>query len=290
MTAQHGVTTQHSPFDLSHRSVLITGGATGIGLAMTRALASAGATVMVTARRQQVLREAADALNADPGVAGRVLWRAVDLTSRESVKALSQAALEELDGVDVFIGNAGAEVQQPIEAVTDDAIDQQIRVNLTANIELTRDLLPHMRRQRWGRFIYCSSAASMAGSAGDMMSVYGAAKSGINGFMRYVAAEAGRDGISANSLILGMYLTEMVEAHLSGEAARHQFLVEVPAMTAIGRPGMPHEVGGLIQLLASDAGSYITGASLAIDGGMTATLRPNPVSEPVELAAVGHDA
>lgn len=284
MTTQLG---QASSFDLSGRSVLITGGATGIGLAMTRALAGAGATVMMTARREQVLADAADALNADPDIPGRVLWRVVDLASRGSVKALSAEALSELGGVDVFIGNAGAEVQEPIDQLTDQAIDDQIRVNLTANIELTRDLLPHMRSRRWGRLIYCSSAASQGGSAGDMMSVYGAAKSGINGFMRYVAAEAGRDGITANCLILGVYLTEMLEAHLSGEAARHQFLVEVPAMTALGRPGRPHEVGGLIQLLASDAGSYITGASVAIDGGMSATLRPNPVVEPFDLAAVG---
>lgn len=281
---------QFGAVDLSNRTVLITGGATGIGLAMTKALAGVGATVMMTARREEVLRDAAEALNADPTIAGRILWQTVDLASRESVKALSDEALRNLGVVDVFIGNAGAEVQQPIEEVTDEAIDHQLRVNLTANIELTRDFLPHMRRQGWGRFIYCSSAASQAGSAGDQMSVYGAAKSGINGFMRYVAAEAGRDGVTANSLILGIYLTEMVEAHLSGEAARHQFLVEVPAMTALGRPARPHEIAGLIQLLASDAGGYITGASLAIDGGMTATLRPNPVVQSGGLAGVGEKA
>jgi NAD(P)-dependent dehydrogenase (short-subunit alcohol dehydrogenase family) len=263
-------------FDLTGRSVLITGGATGIGLAMTRALAGAGATVMMAARREDVLKEAAEALNSEPG-SGEVLWHPVDLTDRASVKALSAHATATLDGVDVFIGNAGTEIQQTVDDITDDAIDHQIRVNLTANIELTRDLLPHMRRKRWGRFVYCSSAASRLGSANDLMSVYGAVKSGINGFARYVAAEAGRDGITANTLILGIYLTEMVEEHLKDQEARHQFLVEVPAMVAVGRPAETHEIGGLIQLLASDASSYITGAELAVDGGMTTMLRPNPV-------------
>lgn len=264
------------PHDLTGKSVLITGGATGIGLAMTTALARAGATVMMAARRETVLREAAERLSAEG--AGEVLWHPVDLVDRDSVKALARQAQETLDGVDVFIGNAGTEVQQPIDALTDDAIDQQIRVNLTANIELTRELLPAMRKRGWGRLVYCSSAASQCGSANDLMSVYGAAKSGLNGFARYVAAEAGRDGVTANCLVLGIFLTEMVEAHLHGEA-RRQFLVEVPSMVALGRPARPAEVGGLIQLLASDAGGYITGASLAIDGGMTAMLRPNPVAE-----------
>lgn len=154
----------HDPVDLSNRTALITGGAAGIGLAMTKALASVGATVMMTARREEVLREVAETLNADPTTAGRVLWRTVDLASRESVKALSEETLRELDAVDIFIGNAGCEVQQPIDALTDEAIDQQLRVNLTANIELTRDLLPPMRHKRWGRFVYCSSAASCCGS------------------------------------------------------------------------------------------------------------------------------
>lgn len=266
-----------SHFDLTGKSVLITGGGTGIGLAMTRALAGVGATVMMAARRESVLKEAADALNAQPGL-GEVLWHPVDLTDRASTKALSAHATNALGGVDVFIGNAGAEIHQPIDELTDEAIDQVLRVNLVSNMELTRDLLPHMRRNKWGRFVYCSSAASQFGSANDLMSVYGSAKSGINGFARYVAAEAGRDGITANSLVIGLTLTEMVAEHLKKSAElRHEFLVEAPAMTMPGRPAQPDEIGGLIQLIASDAGGYITGTSLAIDGGMTAMLRPNPV-------------
>ncbi|HTK62950.1 MAG TPA: SDR family oxidoreductase [Pseudonocardia sp.] len=261
-------------FDLTGKTALITGGATGIGLAMTKALAGAGATVMMAARRDHVLKQAAADLG--PDVAGELLWHTVDLMNPDSVEELAQHATKTMGSVDVFIGNAGAEAQQRIEDITDDAIEQQIRVNLTANMQLTRALLPGMRKRKWGRFIFCSSAASGHGSSRTMQAVYGAAKSGINGFTRYVAAEGGPDGITANSLVLGIFLTEMLEQHIQ-DAAGAVFLDELQAMTALGRPAKTDEIAGVVQLLASDAGSYVTGTSFAVDGGLTTMLFPHTI-------------
>lgn len=262
-------------FDLSGRTALITGGGTGLGLEMTRALALSGAQVMIAARRVDVLERAAEQLNAECAER-RVCFHPVDLTQRESVKVLADHALSVFNGVDIFIGNAGVEQQQPIDDITPEALDRQIMGGLTANIELTRDLLPHMRRKRWGRIILSSSAASLTAVGDDMISVYGTVKSGLNSFARYVAAEAGHDGITANALIIGCFLTDMVQAHMAtlDEAARGELAQAFSAMVFLRRPGRPEEIAGLVQLLASEAGSYITGACIPIDGGITAAFRP----------------
>lgn len=262
-------------FDLTGKTAVVTGGATGIGYEMTKALAQSGARVMMAARRDDVLKSAASELNAELGV-NNVCYHTVDLLSRDSVKSFSRHASSTLGGVDIFIGNAGLEALEKVDDINDESIDNQLRVNLSANIELTRDFLPHMRKKKWGRLIYSSSAASEKGGADDLISVYGAAKSGLNAFARFVSAEAGGYGITANSLILGIFMTPMLREHMSGldEAGRKAMLANVTAMLSTRRVGDPKEVGGLIQLLASDAGSYITGASIAIDGGFTSTLRP----------------
>lgn len=263
-------------FDLSGKTALVTGGGTGIGYEMSKALALSGARVMIAARRESVLREAADRLNAELAHES-VLCHPVDLSDRHSVKALAGHASATLKGVDIFIGNAGFEVQQRIDDLTDDAIDPQIRVNLTANIELTRAFLPHMREKRWGRVIYSSSAGSQLAGTDDMISVYGAAKSGINGFVKYVAAEGGYHGITANALILGMFQTDMAMDHLAHlpEDTRRALLQAFSSMVYVRRLGLPEEIGGLIQLLASDAGSYITATCIPVDGGFMSTMRPS---------------
>ena len=262
-------------FDLTGKTALITGGGTGLGYEMTKGLLQSGAKVMIAARRENVLKDAAEKLNKELSV-NTVLHHTVDLFDKGSVQALVKHAQATMGGVDIFIGNAGVEFLQPIDKLEDSAIDQQIRANLTANIELTRALLPGMRKKKWGRFIYSSSIASEVGSAADMFSVYGAAKSALNAFARSVAAEGGPDGITANSLVLGAFKTDMLVAHLNtlSEEARQQIEQALSCMTFVRRMGEPKELAGLVQLLASDAGSYLTGVCLHIDGGITAAFRP----------------
>jgi len=266
-------------FDLTGKTVLITGGATGIGFAISRALAKSGAKVMMAARREEVLKKAADELMADPEI-GTVLWHRVDLSDRDSVKALSDHAIKTMGGVDIFIGNACMKVAQRIDDITSDALDEQIRANLVSNIELTRDLLPHMRKKKWGRFIYCSSNGSIRGAGNEMLSVYGIVKSGLNALAMYVAAEAGRDGITANAPIIGATMTDMMKEHLDqfNDEEKRFFTNTIAEMSCVGRVADPKEIAGLIQLLVSNAGSYITGALIPIDGGATTLIRPNPIA------------
>lgn len=267
-------------FDLTGRTALVTGGSTGLGYNMARGLLKSGATVVIAARRESLLKEAADKL-AEEAPQGNVDIATVDLQDRSSISDLAAATLDKFGGVDIFVGNAGADLFEPVDAITDERMDQIFQINVMANVALSRAFLPHMRQQKWGRLIYSSSATSVRGSAQEGMSLYTAAKSAMNAFARTAAAETGHDNITVNTIVLGMYWTDMLREHLklvegaAGREAVQGFELSFAGMTAAGRLGDCIEIEGAVQLLASDAGSYITGTNFAVDGGMSSMLRPN---------------
>jgi NAD(P)-dependent dehydrogenase (short-subunit alcohol dehydrogenase family) len=268
-------------FGLEGRAALVTGGSVGLGYHMARGLLASGATVTIAGRRLSALEEAAERLRSE-APRGEVYICAADLSDRESTAALARRATEVMGGVDILVGNAGQDLFQPVDAITDEIHDQVMRVNFGANVDLTRALLPGMRARKWGRLLYSSSATSVRGSAQEGMSLYTASKGALNAFARTVAAEAGHDGITVNSLVLGIYWTDMVAEQFAevertaGKGAVDAFIESFASMTCVGRLGRPDEVEGLVQFLASDAGSYVTGTNLRIDGGMSAILKPNP--------------
>ncbi|MFA5451087.1 MAG: SDR family oxidoreductase [Dehalococcoidales bacterium] len=267
-------------FNLRGKTALVTGGATGLGYHMTKALAQAGATVLIAARREEVLRDAAKKLMQDPEIHD-IRWHPVDLASRDSVQALSNYALETLGGIDIFIGNAGQDFNEHLLNIKNESIDQIMQVNISANVELVRAFLPGMRSKKWGRILFSSSVSTVVSSPHEGIGMYTATKGALNAFTRTVAAEAGHQNITANSLIIGFFVTDMVKQAeellrtTQGEDAARIFMEDFVGMTALGRAGNPEELEGLIQLLASDAGSYITGTNLVVDGGMSIMLRPN---------------
>jgi NAD(P)-dependent dehydrogenase (short-subunit alcohol dehydrogenase family) len=281
----------YEKFDLLGKTALVTGGATGIGYHIARALMRSGATVLIAARREAVLDEAAASLRAQSPT-GAISHRCVDLASRASIRELTDHVTKTMGGVDILVGNAAQNILEPIDDITDQAFDLSFQINVSANIELTRAFLPAMRRKKWGRILFSSSAGSEKSAAQGGMAVYNATKSALNSFVRSAAAEAGHDGITVNSLIFGVFMTKMLSEAVElvqqsqGEAAAKAFTDAFSSMTALGRLARCDEVEGLIQLLASDAGSYITASNLAIDGGLTAMLRPNmtpqtPVYPPI---------
>jgi NAD(P)-dependent dehydrogenase (short-subunit alcohol dehydrogenase family) len=267
-------------FDLTDRTAVVTGGSTGLGYSMAAGLLKSGATVVIAARREALLKEAADKL-AEAAPQGTVEIATVDLLDRASIAAFSASTIERFGGVDIFVGNAGADLFEPVDTITDERMDQIFQINVMANVALTRAFLPHMRQQKWGRLIYSSSTTSVRGSAQEGMSLYTAAKSALNAFARTAAAETGHDNITVNTIVLGMYWTDMLREHLklvegaAGREAVQGFELSFAGMTAAGRLGDCAEIEGAIQLLASDAGSYITGTNFAVDGGMSGMLRPN---------------
>ncbi|MCK9506343.1 MAG: SDR family oxidoreductase [Porticoccaceae bacterium] len=275
--------TPFDKFSLSGKTALVTGGATGLGLHMSRAIGQCGARVLIAARREDVLRRACEELMADPFI-DLVSWRTVDLGDRQSVDALAQYATSEFGGVDIFIGNAAGTYTEQLEDIDFSTVDDGFQANVIANMQLAKAFLPGMRERKWGRFIFSSSIASTMVGPREGTATYSATKSALNSFNRVIATDMGHDNITANTLLLGFFETDILSngikhiENMQGPEAARKFVNDFVSVTALGRFGDPAEIEGLIQLLASDAGSYITGASISIDGGMSVMMRPLPVS------------
>ena len=263
-------------FDLTGKSAVVTGGGTGIGYNIARALVTSGANVLICSRREDVLKDSVEKLNSDPDAKGEVSYKVFDLSDRTLIDELANHAIETFGGVDIFVGNAGQDLLGPIDTISDEVVDMSMQVNFSSNVALFRKFLPYMRQRKWGRVILSSSSASMACPCAEGMSAYAASKGAMNAYTRAAAAETGHDNITVNSLLLGVFMTKML-ADVVAQVGE-EFVRGYKEMTSLGRLAECEEVEGLIQLLASDAGSYITGACLAIDGGLTAMLKPNPIS------------
>ena len=270
-------------FDLAGRTAFITGGNAGLGYYMARGLARTGARVMIASRNEDSLAVAGKQLSEESGGA-EVFSTRLDLADTQSTAEAAKHALTELCGVDIFIGNAGLAAVKLIEDLDEDKMDKMHQVNVASNYFLVRQFLPHMREKEWGRVIFSSSMASVTGSATGMLA-YAAQKSSLNAMARSIAAEAGHDGVTANSLIIGTFLTDMLQRTVAnldetrGEGSGAAFLANAGSIAALGRVGDPSEIEGAVQLLASDAGSYITGSEFRIDGGASMMLRPNIKTE-----------
>ena len=246
-------------FNLTGRAALVTGGSRGLGKAIARALAQAGADVILASRRESELAAAAQEIRAQAAV--RVEYAAADLASRDEVRKLAQTAIERLGKIDILFANAGDNRPQPIDQVRDEDWDRLLELNLSGCMALTRALVPGMKERRWGRVIYTSSIMGLSSKEGR--SAYSATKTALLGLARAAALDLGPFGITVNCIAPGPFATEMPMSILSQEE-QDAFALR----TALGRWGQPDEVAGPALLLASEAGSYITGSVLVVDGGI----------------------
>lgn len=245
-------------FDLTGRVALITGGSKGLGKAMARGLAEAGADVIISSRHENELRPALEEILAGTGRKGRYL--VADMKSRTQVKQLACAALDFLGRVDILINNAGTNKPQAIDAITDEVWDEVMEINLNSIMVLTRALAPQMKERRWGRIIHISSIMALLSK--EKRNVYSATKSALLGLARASALDLGEFGITVNCIAPGPFLTDLPRSVLS-----EQEIQTFSNHTALGRWGKPEELIGPMLLLASDAGSYMTGTTLVVDGG-----------------------
>jgi NAD(P)-dependent dehydrogenase (short-subunit alcohol dehydrogenase family) len=250
-------------FDLTGRVALVTGGSKGIGLAIARAFAEAGADLVICSRHEDDLKTAAVAIAE--GNAAKVAHVVADLSRRADVERLAVEATAAFGKIDILVNNAGSNVPQPIDQIQDEDWDSLLELNLHSCMALTRALVPAMRDRGWGRVINISSILGLVGAGGR--SIYTATKSGLIGLTWCNAVDLGPHGVTVNGIAPGPFLTDLPASILS-ETQRAEFA----GRTALGRWGEPRELAGPALLLASDAGSYITGATLVVDGGTLARL------------------
>ncbi|UVS80223.1 3-oxoacyl-[acyl-carrier-protein] reductase [Actinokineospora sp. UTMC 2448] len=228
------------------RSVLVTGGNRGIGLAIARAFAEQGDKVAVTHRGS----------GAPDGLFGV----RCDVTDAASVDAAFTEVEDAHGPVEVLIANAGITDDTLLMRMDEEQFTRVIDANLTGAWRVTKRATRNMLKARFGRIVYISSVVGMLGSPGQVN--YAASKSGMIGMARSIARELGGRNITANVVAPGFVATDMTEQLT--EERRKQILASVPA----GRYGSTDEIAAAVTFLASDAAAYITGAVLPVDGGL----------------------
>lgn len=250
-----------SLFDLTGKRALITGGSKGLGKAMARAFALHGADIAICSRNAAELESALEEILA--GTHRRGVWEVADLSQREAVEALLREVETALGGIDILVNNAGSNAPQEIDQIDDETWDRLLELNLSSCMALSRGVAPGMKERGWGRIIHISSVMGLASTAGR--SLYSATKAALIGMTRAMALDLGPHGnITVNSIAPGPFLTDLPMTFFSEEAR-----AAIATRTALGRWGNPDELAGPALLLASDAGSYITGSTLVVDGGAT---------------------
>lgn len=237
---------------------IVTGAARGMGRAVALRLASGGASVAVNDLRLEDAQRVADELKS----AGKdALAIAGDVTNSADVLRMVGQATDSLGAVHILINNAGVLRPTPVIDIEEDEWDFVVGVNMKGTYLCSRAVLPTMRSQGWGRIVnFSSTAGKNVSTVGGAH--YTAAKAGILGFTRHLAKEEAGYGITVNSVCPGLIDTEMVRDTISDERA-DAYAASFP----IQRLGEPEEVAELVAFLASDRASYITGASLDINGG-----------------------
>jgi len=245
-------------FDLSGKVALVTGGSKGLGKAMARGFAEHGADVMICARTEEELAAAARAIRE--GLDVRVEYKVTDMTDRAAIKALADDAVARLGKVDILVNNAGSNVPQPIDEVKDEDWDRIMELNLNSVMAMTRAVVPGMKQRRWGRVIHISSVLGLGSK--EARNSYSATKAALIGMAKASALDLGPFSVTVNCIAPGPFLTDLPMSLLSDEQKQ-----AFAALTALGRWGNPRELAGPAILLASEAGSFITGETLLVDGG-----------------------
>ncbi len=247
-------------FSLTGRVALVTGGSSGIGYAMAEALGRAGAAVVLVARRERELAEAAARLD---GHGVRAATISADLGDRAAIARVCEQADGFFGGIDILVNDAANNIRRPMADLTAGDYDQTIAVNLTAPFLLGQHFGPRMAARGWGRIINIGSQQSIS-AFGDS-GVYGAAKAAVCGLTRSQAEAWSGRGVTANTIVPGFVLTP-----LTAPAQAVPGRVEAMAARSMtGRNGVPGDFHGVAVFLASDAASYVTGQAICVDGGFS---------------------
>jgi NAD(P)-dependent dehydrogenase (short-subunit alcohol dehydrogenase family) len=237
---------------------LVTGGATGIGAATVTAMAESKITVALQYSSSETqAKQIAEQLNSK---GAKVEIFQADLSQKDSAEKLVAAVKAKLGDIDILINNAGLMTDASIIEMSNELWDQALNINLTAAFKLIRACAPSMVAKKWGRIINISSQVALTGSANHAH--YATAKAGLLGLTYSAAKEYGASGVTVNAVLPGRIETNMIAQRSIGR------LDEWLSQTPLNRLGRPDEVAGMINFLASEMASYVTGASINVNGGL----------------------
>ena len=255
--------TSANPFDLTGRVALVTGAARGLGLAMARGLARAGATVVLNGRERGALETAARSIAGEGGKVDIAVFNVADADAIRS----GVAAVEAKHGaVDILVNNAGIQRRGAAAEFRKEDWDAIVATNLTGPFLMAQAVIPGMRARRRGSIVNVTSLTAELGRPNIVP--YAASKGGARQITRGLAVELAPDGIRVNAVSPGYFTTEMNRALLDNA----DFVAWVHLRTPMKRWGDPDEVAGAVVFLASDASAFITGQTISIDGGFSVNM------------------
>ena len=253
--------TRRSRFDLTGRVAVVVGGTSGIGRTLALGLAEAGADVVSTGRRQDLV----ESVSREVAAAGRrTLTMTADVAEIESLERLREAVLAQQGTIDIVVAAAGINNRVPSLEMTDSDWHRIIETNLTGTLRTAQVFGAPMVAKGYGRVITIGSLSSWVGLM--EVAAYTASKAGVAGLTRALAVEWAASGVTVNSIVPGVFRTDQNRALLDGTPRGHEFLLRTP----MKRFGQIDELIGAAVFLASDAASFVTGHLLAVDGGFLA--------------------
>jgi len=250
--------------NLSGKVAIVTGGARGIGGAITRALAVAGADLLIADLRADDAQATAHRLREETG--RRIEAQAADVTRLDDMKAAAQAAVERWGGIDILVNNAGWDRLMPFLKTTPELWDRIIGINYRGVLNSCYAVLSHMKTRGQGAIVNISSDSARVGSLGE--AVYSGAKAAVVAFSKTLAREHARDGVRVNVVCPGLADTPLLE-EIKREEFGGKILGAVTGAIPLKRLGRPEEIAPIVAFLASDDAAYITGQVISVNGGLT---------------------
>lgn len=247
-------------FDLTGRVAVVTGASRGLGQYFGRALAKAGADLVITARKKEDLAD----FQAEIESLGRKAFAVeLDVHCQDSIKSMVTSAIHHYGKIDILVNNAGCNVRKPALDVSWDEWNLILNTNLRGTFFVAQEVARHMVEAKYGRIINIGSVTSVAGYAG--LAPYCASRGGVKQLTMSLADDWGKHGITVNCLAPGWFKTKQNEVLYNNE----EWLAYICDRIPLGRPGKPNDLDGSVVFLASESSEYVTGQTLLVDGGIS---------------------